>query len=243
MSEQTRCTELLVSVRSSAEAEAALAGGAHLIDVKEPERGPLGRAESAVIGEVLATVAGRRPVSAALGELREFREVSIFVNRGLSYVKCGLSGLGADGSWRGWLASIIGRLACDKPACELVTVAYADAERAAAPPPAAVYAFALNRPGSVLLVDTFDKSTDRLTGRPATLLDWLSLGDVVKLCGRCRDAGVRVALAGSLRLQEIKLLRKARPDWFAVRGAACAAGQRGREVCAERVRELVNALG
>ena len=37
-------TQLLVSVRSPAEALAALEGGAALIDVKEPARGSLGRA-------------------------------------------------------------------------------------------------------------------------------------------------------------------------------------------------------
>ena len=37
-------TRLLVSVRSAAEAEEALAGGAALIDVKEPANGPLGKA-------------------------------------------------------------------------------------------------------------------------------------------------------------------------------------------------------
>ena len=41
------CPGLLVSVRSGAEAEAALAGGADLIDVKEPTRGALGRADGA----------------------------------------------------------------------------------------------------------------------------------------------------------------------------------------------------
>ena len=35
---------LLVSVRNVEEALAALEGGASLIDVKEPSRGPLGRA-------------------------------------------------------------------------------------------------------------------------------------------------------------------------------------------------------
>ena len=64
-------TALLVSVRSAAEAEAALAGGAALIDVKEPARGALGRADDAVIADVVRAVAGRAPVSAALGELRD----------------------------------------------------------------------------------------------------------------------------------------------------------------------------
>lgn len=64
---------LLVSVRSAAEAEAALAGGADLIDIKEPTRGSLGRADDRVIADILRQVAGRRPVSAALGELWDAR--------------------------------------------------------------------------------------------------------------------------------------------------------------------------
>src|SRR5262245_13850027 len=66
-----RVTRLLVSVRSAAEAHAALAGGADLIDVKEPSRGPLGRADDSVISAVLVAVHGRRPVSAAMGELAD----------------------------------------------------------------------------------------------------------------------------------------------------------------------------
>ena len=61
-------TRLLVSVRSAAEAEAALAGGAALIDVKEPDRGALGRADDAVIADVVRAVAGRAPVSAAASQ-------------------------------------------------------------------------------------------------------------------------------------------------------------------------------
>ena len=60
---------LLVSVRSADEARAALAGGADVIDIKEPGRGPLGRADEATWRAVRAEVAGRVPVSAALGEL------------------------------------------------------------------------------------------------------------------------------------------------------------------------------
>ena len=62
---------LLVSVRSAAEACAALAGGAALIDVKEPAHGPLGRASDDVIRAVMDAVGGRCAVSAALGELAD----------------------------------------------------------------------------------------------------------------------------------------------------------------------------
>src|SRR5437660_1345426 len=89
--------QLLVSVRSVAEAEAALAGGAALIDVKEPARGALGRADDDVIAAVVRFVAGRCPVSAALGELRE--SVPPFAGPGLAYAKWGLAGCGADPRW------------------------------------------------------------------------------------------------------------------------------------------------
>src|SRR5438128_1572682 len=68
------CPGLLVSVRSAAEAEIAIGAGAALIDVKEPSRGPLGRADDTTIAAVVKQVAGRRPVSAALGELPAYEE-------------------------------------------------------------------------------------------------------------------------------------------------------------------------
>src|SRR5262249_26387315 len=67
---------LLVRVRSGTEGEAARHGGADLIDVKEPRRGPLGRAEREVIADVVRCVAGQRPVSAALGELAELGDLA-----------------------------------------------------------------------------------------------------------------------------------------------------------------------
>ena len=72
---------LLVSVRSVAEAEIALAGGAAIIDVKEPSRGALGRADDTIIADIVRSVAGRAPVSAALGELIDTTVVDILQTR------------------------------------------------------------------------------------------------------------------------------------------------------------------
>ena len=60
---------LLISVRNVDEAQLALAGGADLIDIKEPLRGSLGQADSSVIREIAFTIGPRAPLSAALGEL------------------------------------------------------------------------------------------------------------------------------------------------------------------------------
>ena len=66
-------SKLLVSVRSADEAQAALDGGASIIDVKEPSLGSLGRASEAAIAAVVNRVARRIPISAALGDLDEHR--------------------------------------------------------------------------------------------------------------------------------------------------------------------------
>src|SRR5438045_2477000 len=92
---------LLVSVRSAAEATAALDGGAALIDVKEPALGSLGRAADAVRAEVLAVLAGRVPMSVALGELRDGDDRAPGLE-GISFAKWGLAGC-LELDWQGLL--------------------------------------------------------------------------------------------------------------------------------------------
>jgi len=230
---------LLVSVRTAAEAAAALEGGADLIDVKEPARGSLGRAADAVVSEVCRFVAGRRPVSAALGELED-SAAAIPEVAGLAFVKWGLAGW-ARKDWRRALTKLImGRTG---RAPHVVIAAYADWECAQAPPVDDVADFACARQGSVLLLDTHCKLPGVLTReRTPTLLDWLPAPWITALCQRCHDAGVRIALAGSLGQAEIETLLGAGPDWFAVRGAACARGQRGAEIETDRVSRLAKMI-
>ena len=131
-------TNLLVSVRSAEEAEAALAGGAGLIDVKEPNHGALGFAGEDVIEEVLRVVDGRCPVSAALGELssrlrlsaRGIRDASSSLipralsRKRLAFAKWGLAGCD---TWAHELTQVAAHL---PTGCRPVAVAYADWQRA-----------------------------------------------------------------------------------------------------------------
>jgi uncharacterized protein (UPF0264 family) len=228
-----RPTRLLVSIRSAAEAEAALEGGAEVIDVKEPARGPLGRADEAVIAAVVRQVAGRRPVSAALGELVRTPEPPTVT--GLTFIKWGLAGT-ARRDWRALLERQMAELAAGP---RVVVVAYADWQAAAAPPLVEVVGLALAHPGSVLLLDTFDKGSQAQEQRPRTLLDFVPAAGIASLCARCRPAAVQVALAGSLGRAEIAALLPAQPDFIAVRGGACSGG-RGGCVCANKVRRLAD---
>ena len=228
-------SKLLVSVRDVAEAQAALAGGAALIDIKEPARGALGRADDATIRSIVETVAGRAAVSAALGE---WVDGGALPDAALDYVKWGLAGGARHADWQ----QALRRLLRVQGRPRVVLAAYADWQCAQAPSVEDVFQLAAEQPDSVLLVDTCCKDRGGPGGRRPTLLDWLPPDCVIDLCERCRDAGVRIALAGSLGLAEIEVLRDAAPDWFAVRGAVCSGGDRGAAVQVEKVRQLVDAL-
>jgi uncharacterized protein (UPF0264 family) len=227
-----RSPNLLVSVRDLGEAVAARAGGADLIDVKEPSRGSLGRADEATLQGIVAFLHGRSPLSAALGELAENEDVPGVA--GLEFVKWGLAGSGPD--WQSRLKRALQR-AGEIAGRSGVVVAYADAAKAGAPPVEEVVAFATEKSGRVLLIDTFAKGAPR-----RTLLDWLSFEQVAEICQRCREAEVRVALAGSLGEAEILSLLPAEPDWFAVRGAACKGGRRDARITPQRVRFIKEIL-
>src|SRR5947209_83593 len=125
MGQNPNFSRLLVSVRSAAEASAARRGGAALIDVKEPRHGALGRAAAAVVADVVATVAGRLPVSAALGELPEGGPLPDAL-AGLAFVKWGLAGAAALPDWQTQLGRRAEQVQAVAPGCTVVAVAYAD---------------------------------------------------------------------------------------------------------------------
>ncbi len=224
---------LLVSVRSAREAAAALEGGADLIDVKEPDRGSLGRATDDVIAEVLAVVARRCPVSAALGELLEGTPLPSAI-RQLAYVKWGLADC-RDRDWRSLLQKEFSRLAERAPNCQPVVVAYADHLRASAPHPEDICTFVENHKGAVLLLDTWQKDG-------IGLLTWVLPSELQLLCRRLHASARAMALAGSLDAEQVCRLRFLCPNWFAVRGAACTGGRRQAEIEPEKVRALVSLL-
>jgi uncharacterized protein (UPF0264 family) len=224
---------LLVSVRSPAEAEAALAGGAALIDVKEPARGSLGRPDDATVAAVLRCVAGRRLVSAALGELMD--RPPLFQLPGLSYAKWGLAGCARNRHWRDDLEAARHSLEARGEDCRAVAAAYADWRRAEAPPPWDICLQVCQQHWAVLLLDTWKKDG-------STLLDWMGTAEIGEFCSLCRASGVRIALAGSLGRRQLSTLRHTAPDWIAVRSAVCSGGQRQGLLDPVAVRELVRAL-
>ncbi|MEX0679098.1 MAG: (5-formylfuran-3-yl)methyl phosphate synthase [Pirellulales bacterium] len=225
-------TKLLVSVRNATEARIALVGGADLIDVKEPDRGPLGAADLATIDSVVAQVAGRVPLSAALGELEAGHRLDPSLAGRVGYAKFGLAGclLASDWTLR-WQAAIRSLPRQVTP----VAVAYADWQAARAPDPWDVLSRARSVGCGAVLIDTFDKTAGPL-GRH------ISPAALARFIAAARRARLVCVVAGRLGCQEIEEILPLAPDYVGVRGAACTGGRAGRldVKCVRRLADLVH---
>jgi uncharacterized protein (UPF0264 family) len=214
---------LLVSVRNASEALDALAGGADWIDLKEPLAGPLGSVTSAVAREVEAKVGGRRPLSAALGELVDWQKSGskeLLAIEGLSVVKLGLAHCAGVDWQRQWLDLFAEIQASGK---QLAAVFYADWQDAGAPVPGEILDCVRRGGGEYLLVDTWNKSG------PSTL-EILGVKNLCNILLSARRSGIKTVLAGKISRDELSILSRLPVDVVAVRGAVCSAD---RESCLE----------
>jgi (5-formylfuran-3-yl)methyl phosphate synthase len=238
---------LLVSVRNLAEARAAIDGGCDRLDVKEPDRGPLGRADADVIAEIAAfaqnaTGRGTRvSCSVALGEIDESRDATepFVLPPGVSDIKLGPARLPSRDRWtQGWRRVVERVQGEEERAMCRVAVAYADWQAAGAAVPEQILNAAIEAGADAFLVDTYSKQS-------GNLLEALALDDLKRLVRQAREAGLTVALAGSLRLEHLPALVDVHPDVIAVRGAACESGRRAAHVspaCVGRLKAAIDEL-
>jgi uncharacterized protein (UPF0264 family) len=212
---------LLVSVRSAHEARLALAGGADVIDVKDPSEGALGAPAPETVAAVASAVAGAAPISVALGDMPNLPHTAALaacgaVAAGADYVKVGLRGVreldAAVALMRAVAQALEGR-------AQVIAAAYADAATLEPPAleprllPAVVAAAGLDG----ALIDTFRKD-----GRG--LYAWLAEGELGELAARTRRGGATFAVAGQLRRGE---LARVPADLVGVRSAVCRGGRAG----------------
>jgi uncharacterized protein (UPF0264 family) len=228
---------LLVSVRNAEEARAALAGGAEIIDAKEPSLGALGAVDIEALREIVATVNGMRPVSAALGDSGDATWLATAARAaaeaGATFVKVGFADIRDSGAVRARLARVMEGALLPSSPCAVVAVAYADWDEVGGAAPQTVLAAAAAEGAMGVLVDTVRKDGAglfRCLGRAA-------LGSLVR---DARARSLMVALAGRISIEDLTFAYEAGAEIVGVRGAACEQGREGR-VREGRVRELVAA--
>lgn len=213
-------TKLLVSVRDAAEAKIALKAGVDLIDIKEPRRGSLGKADDDVIAEIVQLVNRRRPVSIALGELAHYADSELASARpspALQFAKIGLARCASNPLWQSRWATLWENI---PPHIGRVAVIYADWQTAAAPSPQDVLHHAAKLKCSGILIDTFDKSLPSL----ATLWQPAQIAEIVAAAAKYKMISV---LAGRISTHDVAQLLLHRPDYLAVRGAVCSPDRNG----------------
>lgn len=217
-------TLMLASVTGPDEAQTALAGGADIIDLKDPSAGALGAVALDTVRETLVRIAGRRPVSAVTGDLPPDPQavaaaVEAMAATGVDYVKVGLfSGPR--------LVETIRALAPTARRARLVGVLFADE----APDLALVDIIGETHFAGVML-DTAGKSGGRL-------LDHLGLTALAQFVTRAHRHGLLAGLAGSLEAPDVPRLLALDPDLLGFRGALCRARDRRGLLDADALAEI-----
>jgi uncharacterized protein (UPF0264 family) len=180
-----------------------------------------------------------RPVSIALGELRELpAALDVFAPYHaalalpqVQFAKIGLAGSAElDRWWLDWeqawrrLPAHLGR----------VGVVYADWQAAHMPHPGEALQVFADGACRGILFDTFTKNGGPLVDMvPGELLaKWLEIA---------RKSAPLIVLAGSLTADSLSALRALQPELVGVRGAVCSGGRCGR-ISARRLRHFISTL-
>jgi hypothetical protein len=233
--------KLLVSPTSEVEALEALAGGADIIDVKNPAEGSLGANFPWVLRRVREIVPREIEVSATIGDVPYLPgTVSLAAlgaaTLGADYVKVGLSGPRSIDEAADLMGNVVHAVRDFSRSVKVVAAAYADWRRASTIHPLSVPEVARRSGSAVAMIDTKIKDGKRL-------FDFLTEKDLSLFVSKSHETGLLAALAGSLRKEDVPALAKLGVDIIGVRAAACDGKDRiNGHITRVRVRELVDAV-
>lgn len=228
---------LLVSVVNREEAEAASGGGADIIDIKNPAEGPLGAPRPGTIAAICKAMENRQPVSVALGEFPGKPCAAALAAAGAAkfkpdFLKIAFTADTAGNEIVFTLQEIRqGVVAGGNAPIPLVAVAYADTLPSARWTLAEFTALVQAGGGAGCLVDTQEK-------KGVSLVNILSNEELVSFIDNCHALGLFSGLAGSLRFDDIMLLRSIAPDIIGVRSAVCGGDRLRGQVTIDQVQKL-----
>lgn len=222
-------TRLLASVTNADEAQAALEGGADIIDLKNPLQGALGALPLADIGKIVALMDGRRIISATVGDLP--MEPSLLASAvketaatGVDIVKIGLFGT------QDHKACIEAMRPLAAAGIKIVAVLFADMT----PDFSLLPRLAATGFHGVML-DTAVKDGQRLTSwlGPEALRLFVEQGRALRLLS---------GLAGSLAIDDVPALKVLAPDYLGFRGALCLGSKRTATLDVQRLQDVRKVL-
>jgi len=230
---------LLVSPMNIDEARAALAGGADIIDVKNPLEGSLGANFPWAIKEVVKLAGGRVPVSATIGDL-DYKPGTASLAAlgaafsGADYIKAGLLGVKSAEQAGDMLTNIVQAVKGYDRKKKVVASAYSDFSRVSSIPPMLLPKVAKSSGADVVMVDTAIKD-----GR--STFEFMNEQDLSEFISLGHRLGLEVAIAGTIGFEDLDLLKRINPDIIGVRGIVCG-GDRKSSIKPELVTKLKLAI-
>ena len=227
--------QLLVSPSSIEEARSSLS--ADIIDVKKPSEGSLGANFPWIIREI-KTLAGNKPVSAAIGD-NEYKPGTAALSAygaahaGADFIKVGLMFDGTD-SAREVIGAVTTAVKQEFPGKHVVIAAYADFQRMGTISPFAISPLVADAGADAAMIDTGIKD-----GK--SLFEFMDEEALTRFTEQNRDLGLQTALAGSLKFEDLDALKRINPEIIGVRGMVCG-GDRSATIRAELVEKAMMML-
>lgn len=215
---------LLISPINTDEALEAIEGGADIIDVKNPKEGSLGANFPWVIRSIRELTPKGMQVSATLGDVPyKPGTVSLAaagaVVSGADYIKVGLYGTKNYDEALEVMENVVKAVKDLNDQVLVVASGYADAYRIGAVDPLEIPKIAADSGSDLAMVDTAVKD-----GK--TLFDFMDEETISEFTSTTHDYGLKSALAGSIKEEQLQKLSRLGCDVVGVRGAACTGGDR-----------------
>jgi (5-formylfuran-3-yl)methyl phosphate synthase len=222
-------TAFLASVSDVAEALVAAAGGADIIDAKNPHAGALGALPVAMVKAIRAALPPPTPLSATIGDLPADPSTLVEAARQMASSGCDIVKVGffPGGDARAAIAALG---SADLGGAQPVGLLLAD--RA----PDFTLIPHMARAGFIgVMLDTADKDGGSLT-------DQLSPGELSHFIALATQQGLFAGLAGALRLSHVPSLLRLKPHVLGFRGALCVDTARTGDLSSLAVRAVRAAL-
>lgn len=206
-------TGFLASVASVEEAKIALAGGADIIDLKNPHAGALGALPLTTIAETVEIIGNNAQTSATIGDLTTDSgnipdAVKAMQATQVDFIKIGLFTEG------GKLSELINSLSYEASNYKLIAVLFADQP------------LDLNLLPQLAEAGFHGVMLDTATKQGSGLRTNLSDHELARFVQIAKQLGLVSGLAGQLTASDIHTLLPHNPDYLGFRSALCAQHQR-----------------
>lgn len=234
--------KLLVSAIDVKESLVCIKAGVDIVDIKNPKEGSLGGHTPVVVKKIKEKVPRGVKISAAIGDCQNkpglVSQASVGLALcGVDYVKVGLFDSFGRSEALYFVKCIVDSVKSASSSVKVVICAYADAKLHGTIEPRVIPGIVREAGADVAMIDTYIK------GNGKGLFDFLSLKEITNFKNKSSSLGLKVALAGNLKNEDIILIRDSRLcDIVGIRTLACENRNRNGKVNASSIGQIKKIL-